>query len=48
MRERQIEQRLTQAVRQRQGLCPKWVSLEWTVCRTASSCFPAGGSPSPN
>ena len=26
MRERQIEQRLTQAVRQRQGLCPKWVS----------------------
>ena len=26
MRERQIEQRLTQAVRQRQGLGPKWVS----------------------
>ena len=26
MRERQIEQRLTQAVRKRQGLCPKWVS----------------------
>ena len=26
MRERQIEQRLTQAVRQHQGLCPKWVS----------------------
>ena len=26
MRERQIEQRLTQAVRKRRGLCPKWVS----------------------
>ena len=26
MRERQIEQRLTQAVRKRQGLCPKWIS----------------------
>ncbi len=26
MRERQIEQRLTQAVRKHQGLCPKWVS----------------------
>ena len=26
MRERQIEQCLTQAVRQHQGLCPKWVS----------------------
>lgn len=26
MRERQIEQRLTRAVRKHQGLCPKWVS----------------------
>ena len=46
MRERQIEQRLTQAVRQRQGLCPKWVSpgLDGVPDRI----FPAGGSPSPN
>ena len=48
MRERQIEQRLTQAVRQRQGLCPKWVSPGLDGVPDRTSCFPAGGSPSPN
>ena len=48
MRERQIEQRLTQAVRKRQGLCPKWVSPGLDGVPDRIILLPAGGSPSPN